>query len=299
MTGRRNLQPEVRIVEVGPRDGLQNERWRIPTDVKVAFVDALSASGLTTIEATSFVSPEAVPQLADAAEVMASIDRHPGIRYPVLVPNERGLERALDSGVDSIALFTSATEAFCEANIGCSIDESLARFGRVLARAKPAGLWIRGYVSVAFACPYSGPVRPEAGIAVALRLLKLGCDEICIADTIGSATPQEVGAFFEASSGQLPFAATALHVHDTHGQAVGNVAVAYDAGIRVFDGAAGGLGGCPFAPGAAGNVTTEALLAFFASRGIATGVDSHAIESAVDALRHHLRPPGAIDGEAR
>lgn len=298
MTGE-EVRPKVRIVEAGPRDGLQNERWRIPTEVKVTFIDALSASGLTTIEATSFVSPAAVPQLADAAEVMASINRRPGIRYPVLVPNERGLDRALDSGVDAIALFTSATEAFCEANIGCTIEESFSRFGRVLARAKPAGLWIRGYVSVAFGCPYSGPVLPEAGIAVALRLLELGCDEICIADTIGSATPQKVGTFFEAASGQLPFQATALHVHDTHGQAVGNVAVAYDAGIRVFDGAAGGLGGCPFAPGAAGNVATESLLAYFASRSIATGVDSNAIERAVNALRRHLRPPDAIDGKER
>ena len=263
----------VTIVEVGPRDGLQNESALVPTTAKIAFVEELAAAGLPVVETTSFVNPAAVPQLADAAEVMVGIHRRPGVRYPVLIPNERGLDRAEQAGVDAIALFTSATEAFCRANIRCSIDESFARFRPVVGRAKPAGMWIRGYVSVAFACPYSGPVDPEAAVAVAERLFAVGCDEVSIADTIGAATPADVDDLLDAVGGRLPLERTAVHFHDTAGRAIDNVAAAFARGVRIFDAAAGGLGGCPFAPGAPGNVATESVVAYFDQRGIATGVD--------------------------
>jgi isopropylmalate/homocitrate/citramalate synthase len=281
----------VTIVEVGPRDGLQNEPGVIPTQAKVCFIEALASAGLPVIEATSFVSPTAVPQLADAGEVMRAIARKPGVRYPVLAPNERGFDRALEAGVDAIALFTSATEAFCQANIRCSIDESFARFAPVIERAKQSRIWVRGYVSVAFDCPYSGPVAPEAPVAVAERLFALGCDEVSIADTIGSATIEATDALMASIRESLPLDRTALHFHDTHGQAVANVERAYDLGIRIFDSAAGGLGGCPFAPGAAGNVATEAVVRAFERRGMPTGIDVAAIERAVQAL-HEARADG-------
>lgn len=288
MTDQSPISRQVTIVEVGPRDGLQNEPGVVPTDAKIAFIEALADAGLPVVEATSFVSPSAVPQLADAGEVMSRLRRKPDVRYPVLVPNERGLERALAVGVDAIALFTAATDAFCQANIRCTIDESFARFEPVVAKARNAGLWIRGYVSVAFHCPFSGPVEPEAAIAVGERLLTLGCDQICLADTIGTAQPDEVGQLLSVARDRLPFERLALHFHDTHGQAIANAGVGYDAGIRIFDGAAGGLGGCPFAPGAPGNVATEALVGYFEERGVATGVDRQAVIAAVQALRASL-----------
>lgn len=271
----------VTIVEVGPRDGLQNEPGVIPTAAKIRFIEALADAGLPVIEATSFVSPTAVPQLADAGDVMRAIKRRPGVRYPVLVPNERGFDRALEAGVDAIALFTSATEAFCQANIRCTIDESFARFAPVVERAKASRLWVRGYVSVAFDCPYSGPVAPDAPVAVAERLFALGCDEVSIADTIGSATLLATESLLTAIGESLPLERVALHFHDTHGQAVANVERAFEMGIRNFDSAAGGLGGCPFAPGAAGNVATEAVVRAFERRGVPTGVDVAAVERAV------------------
>lgn len=240
---------------------------------------------MPVVEATSFVSLTAVPQLADADEVMRRLRRKPGVRYPVLVPNERGLDRALAAGVDAIALFTSATEAFCQANIRCSIDESFERFAPVVSRARAAGLWIRGYVSVAFDCPYSGRVAPEAAIAVAERLLRLGCDELCLADTIGTAESDDVRRLLSCARASLPFDRLALHFHDTHGRAIDNVLTAYEEGIRIFDGAASGLGGCPFAPGAPGNVATEAIIAAFENRGVRTGID----RDTVIAAAHHLR----------
>jgi hydroxymethylglutaryl-CoA lyase len=284
-------QRDVTIVEVGPRDGLQNERALVPTDIKVAFIEALADAGLPVIEATSFVSPAAVPQLADADEVMRRVRRKPGVRYPVLVPNERGLDRALAVGVDAIALFTAATEAFCQANIRCSIDESFERFAPVVARARAAGLWIRGYVSVAFDCPYSGRVKPEAAVSVAERLLRLGCDELCLADTIGTAQPDDVLRLLDHARANLPFHLLALHFHDTHGKAIDNVLTAYREGIRIFDGAASGLGGCPFAPGAPGNVATERVVAAFEARGVRTGVDQQAVIDAAMRLRSALGTP--------
>jgi isopropylmalate/homocitrate/citramalate synthase len=279
------LSSGVTIVEVGPRDGLQNEKASIPTVSKIAFINELAAAGSRVIEATSFVNPKLVPQLADAAEVMNSIERRPNVRYPVLVPNERGLERALEANVDAIALFTSATEAFCQANIRCSIDESFERFAPVIELARERGLWIRGYVSVAFTCPYSGPVSPTSAISVAERLFEAGCDEVSIADTIGSATAKETRNLLRVLRDSVSFERVAMHFHDTSGRAIDNIATAYEAGVRIFDSAAGGLGGCPFAPGAAGNIATERVVEFFEHQGIPTGIDVDAVRRSVERLR--------------
>ena len=288
----------VTVVEVGPRDGLQNEPASVPTERKVAFVEALAAAGLPVIETTSFVSPAAVPQLADAEQVMRRIRRRPGVRYPVLVPNERGLERALDARADAIALFTAATEEFARANVGTSVDGTFDRFGPVMTRARDAGLWVRGYVSVAFGCPYAGAVDPGAAIAVADRLFALGCAEVSLADTIGIARPEGVGRLLDLARNQLPIDRLALHFHDTGNQALPNVAVGLDHGVVVFDAAAGGLGGCPFAPGAPGNLATERLVAFLAERGIDTGIDAAAVVAAVDDLRSGAASPAAAEGTA-
>ena len=280
------LLSHVSIVEVGPRDGLQNDPRSISTETKIALIDALSDAGLPVIEATSFVNPRAVPQLSDADEVMKRIRRRPGVRYPVLIPNERGFDRAIESGVDAIALFTSATEEFCQANIRCSIAESFERFAPVVERALEAKMWVRGYVSVAFDCPYSGPVQPEAAIRVTERLFELGCHEVSIADTLGTANQSGVEQIVDAlNSAGVSLELIALHLHDTYGQAVANVERAYELGVRVFDSAVGGLGGCPFAPGASGNVSTEKLLSAFEARGIPTGVDLQAVERAFALLQ--------------
>jgi hydroxymethylglutaryl-CoA lyase len=271
----------VVVVEVGPRDGLQNEGAHVPTKTKVAFVDALTRAGLPVIEATSFVNPKAVPQLADAAEVMRAIERSPAVRYPVLVPNAKGLERALEAGVDAIALFTAATEAFAEANVGTSISGTFERFTPVVHVARDHGIWIRGYVSVAFGCPYAGPVAPAAVAMVAERLLALGCDEICLADTIGVADPSSVQATIAAVRSSVPLEQLALHFHDTQGHAIANVAAGLEEGVRIFDAAAGGLGGCPFALGAPGNVDTEALVRYLELAGLRTGVDLGGVAEAL------------------
>jgi isopropylmalate/homocitrate/citramalate synthase len=282
---------DVTVVEVGPRDGLQNEAVAIPTEVKTAFIDALSRAGLPVIEATSFVNPKAVPQLADAAEVMRAIDRRAGVLYPVLVPNMHGLERALEAGVDAIALFTAATEQFAAANVGTSIAGTFERFEPVAAAARERGLWLRGYVSVAFGCPYAGAVQPGAVLPVAERLLSLGCDEICLADTIGTATPECVHQVLTAAVGILPFERLALHFHDTSGAALSNVDEALEHGIRIFDAAAGGLGGCPFAPGAPGNQGTEQLAQHLHARGARTGVDAEAVAAAFAIVAPYLSRP--------
>src|SRR3954451_23816827 len=233
-------QRDVVVVEVGPRDGLQNETSSIPTCVKIAFVDALTAAGLPVIEVTSFVNPKAVPQLADAAEVMTGIQRASGTRYPVLVPNQLGFERAVAAGADAIALFTSATEAFSRANVGASIDGTFERFEPVIDSARRRGIWVRGYVSVSFGCPYSGAVDARAVISVAERLLQLGCDEICLADTIGTATPDAVADALRAARPSIPVERLALHLHDTSGIALANVEQALELGVRIFDSAVGG-----------------------------------------------------------
>jgi isopropylmalate/homocitrate/citramalate synthase len=274
----------VVVVEVGPRDGLQNEPVTVAPWAKIAFVNALAATGLSVVETTSFVSPKAVPQLADAADVLTAIERRPGVRYPVLVPNEKGLERALSAGADAFAVFTAATEAFAQANIRSSIDESFQRFCPTAAAAESAGYWLRGYVSVAFVCPYSGSVAPAAAVDVAKRLFDLGCDEVAFADTVGRAATTDVQTLLELALRDIPADKLALHLHDTNGQAIENVAVGLDHGIRTFDGAAGGLGGCPFAPGSPGNLATERLVRFLEGEGFTTGVDADAVEAAVAQL---------------
>lgn len=275
----------VTLVEVGPRDGLQNEAVPIPTPVKTAFVDALTASGLPFIEVTSFVNPKAVPQLADAAEVMASIERRSGTRYPVLVPNERGMERAVAVGVRDVAIFTAATDAFAQANVGTTIDGTFERFAPVVSRANELGIAVRGYVSVAFGCPYAGDVDPKEAVAVAQRLLAAGCEDVCFADTIGVATPALVREVLGFSHESIPIDMTSLHFHDTNGLALENVEAGLDMGIRRFDAAAGGLGGCPFAPGAPGNLDTGRLLERLDQLGMETGVDPDGVQAAVDLLR--------------
>ena len=279
------MDRDVVVVEVGPRDGLQNEVTPIPTAEKITFVDSLSRAGLPVIETTSFVNPKLVPQLADAAEVMSRIERFPGIRYPALIPNERGLERAIAAGVDEIALFTAATDAFAMANVGATIAGTFERFAPVVATARDRGMWIRGYVSVAFGCPYSGVVGPSEVARVAIRLAQLGCDEICLADTIGVAMPDTVESLLVTVRQDMPLDRLALHFHDTSGQAIANVETALEAGIRVFDAAAGGLGGCPFAPGAPGNLATEQLLTRLHGLGLHTGVSQERIANATARLR--------------
>ena len=272
----------VRIVEVGPRDGLQNEQATVPTAVKVAFVDALSAAGFAEIEVSSFVSPKWVPQLADAAEVFARIARRPGTRYTALVPNAQGLERAIAARADGVSVFTAASETFSRKNTNASIAETLERFRPVTA-ASPVP--VRGYVSTAFHCPFEGAIAPEAVVRVAEELLALGCNEVSIGDTIGRAVPDEVRRLLEALLARMPAGRVAMHFHDTFGQAVENARVSDAMGIRAFDASAGGLGGCPYAPGAPGNVATQALLRAFAGR---TGVDDGAVERASAMIRPYL-----------
>jgi isopropylmalate/homocitrate/citramalate synthase len=263
----------VRIYEVGPRDGLQNESVDVPTAVKAEFIRLLAAAGLREIEATSFVAPRAVPQLADADEVVRTLDRSAGVRYPVLVPNERGLARAEAAGVDAIAVFTATTDAFTTANIGMTVEASLAAFEPVLRRATALGWWRRAYVSTAFGCPYTGRVEPRRSVEVALQLLELGVDELCFGDTIGVGVPGQVAAITGlAVDAGIPLEKLAYHFHDTRGTALANVAAGLDAGVRCFDSAAGGTGGCPYAPGAAGNLATEDLVYFLDASGWEHGV---------------------------
>ena len=283
----------VTVVEVGPRDGLQNEPEFVPVEAKVRFIEALARSGLPVVESTSFVSPKAIPQLADAVDVMQRIERLPGTRYLALVPNERGLERALEAGCDAIALFTAASEAFSQANVRATIDETFARFIPVASQARAAGLYLRGYVSTAVDCPYSGPVEPEKVVDVAEKLFALGCDEVALADTIGTATPVAVDRMLAAVARKVGLERIGLHFHDTNGLAIANVMVGLDYGISVFDSAAGGLGGCPFAPGAPGNLATGKLLALLDGLGIESGVDRERVEQAVADLRRVVPTIGA------
>ena len=282
------MSERVTVVEVGPRDGLQNEASAVPADAKVRFVEALAEAGLRVVEVTSFVSPRAVPQLADADEVLPAVQRREGVRYPVLVPNLRGLERAVAAGADAIAVFTAASEGFARANINMTIAESLAAFAPVLEQALMAGMWTRGYVSTAFGCPYDGAVEPSAVARVASELAALGCAEVSVGDTIGVARPEQVPGVVAAVAERVPLDRIALHLHDTGGRALDNVAAGLEAGVRTFDSSAAGLGGCPFAPGAPGNVATEALVRFLHRQGLETGVDPDAVERAGQAVRAHL-----------
>ncbi len=263
----------VRVVEVGPRDGLQNEKTAVATADKIALIDRLSATGLRTIEATSFVSPRWVPQLADAAEAYAGIDRRPGIAYPVLVPNEQGYERARAAGVAEVAVFTAASEAFNRANTNAGIDESIERFRPILARAAIDGVKVRGYVSTVLGCPYQGEVAVSAVVDVARRLHALGCYEISLGDTIGVGTPLKARRMLAAVASEVPMAALAVHFHDTYGQALANIAACLEAGVRVVDSAVSGAGGCPYARGASGNVASEDVVYMLHGMGIDTGID--------------------------
>lgn len=275
----------VTIVEVAPRDGLQNESAIVPTASKISFIEALSEAGCQVVEATSFVNPKTVPQLADADDVMRSLHRSPGVRYPVLVPNERGLERALAAGAEAIALFAAATEEFSQANLNCTIEESFTRFAPVARIARDRGIWLRGYVSVAFECPFAGYVAPESALRVASKLFEIGCDEVSLADTIGKTDPVHVRELLDVVCAQLPADKLALHFHDTFGRAVDNIRAALDYGIAIFDSSAGGLGGCPFAPGAPGNVATEEVIDLFDDLGVTIGIDRNAVANAVRELK--------------
>lgn len=263
----------VQIVEVGPRDGLQNEKAAIATDVKIAFVDALSQSGLKRIEITGFVSPKAVPQLADGESVARGITRAPGVRYSALVPNAQGLDKAIITRLDEVAVFTAASESFNKRNINATIAESLARFAPVIEEAQRRRLPVRGYVSTAFFCPFEGRMQPQAAVAIALKLLGMGCFEVSIGDTIGKATPKDVRELCFALKSAGILGRSAGHFHDTYGMGIANVLAALEAGITTFDASVAGLGGCPFAPGATGNVATEDVVWLLEGLGIPTGVD--------------------------
>ena len=278
----------VTVVEVGPRDGLQNEAAIVPTAAKVRFIEMLAAAGLPVVEATSFVHPAAVPQLADADQVLPAIARRPGVRYPVLVPNMRGMERAIAAGADAVAVFTAASEAFSQANIRMTIAESLEAFSPVLAAARAAGMWTRGYVSTAFGCPYQGEVDPAAVADVAVALDELGCDQISVGDTIGVAEPDDVGRVLSPLLERMPAERLALHLHDTRGRAIDNAEAGLHLGITTFDASASGLGGCPFAPGAPGNLATETLVSWLHGLGIETGVDEPALLEASAYIRSKL-----------
>jgi isopropylmalate/homocitrate/citramalate synthase len=267
------LPKYVTIFEMGARDGLQNEDALISTDAKVRFIDLLSETGLKWIEATSFVSPKAIPQLADAAEVFTRIRKAPGVRYPVLVPNIKGYDRARAAGADAIAVFTAASERFTKRNINMTIDESLVTFRDVVSAAKRDGVWVRGYVSTAFGSPFGDAVTPQMVLDVSLKLMEMGCDELSIGDTIGVGVPSQVEELVPLLATRIPLELIAMHFHDTRGTALANVYAALQHGISKFDSSSGGLGGCPYAPGATGNVGTEDVLYMLGQMGIETGVD--------------------------
>lgn len=282
----------VTLFEVGPRDGLQNEARLVPAADKIRLVDLLSATGLRRIEVTSFVSPRWVPQMADAAEVLGGISRAPGVSYAALTPNLQGFTAARAARADEVAVFASASEGFSRKNLNCSIAESLERFAPVLAAAQAAGVPVRGYVSCITECPYDGPVAPETVLAVARDLLTMGCYEVSLGDTLGHATPAGVQRLLALLVPELGAERLAGHFHDTRARALDNIAVALDHGLRVFDSSVGGMGGCPYAPGAKGNVATEAVLALMDRLGHETGVDPAALEKAA-------RHAAAITGRDR
>ena len=282
---------KVRLTEVGPRDGLQNESKPIPTDVKVAFVDALSEAGYDEIEVSAFVSPERVPQLADAEEVFARIRRRPSTVYSALVPNERGLERAVVARAGKIAVFTAASETFNRKNVNASIQESIERFKPVVESARRSALPVRGYVSTAFWCPYEGQIRPQAVVDVVRRLLDVGVDEISLGDTIGKAVPAEVMALLDLLLDHIDQDRIVMHFHDTYGTAIANVFASYERGIAAYDSSAGGVGGCPFAPGAAGNVATEDLVWALTRAGASLSPDLDRMRVASDILSSALGRP--------
>ncbi|MDP9362104.1 MAG: hydroxymethylglutaryl-CoA lyase [Acidobacteriota bacterium] len=281
----------VHIVEVGPRDGLQNENVTISTEAKIGYITALADAGLRTIEAGAFVSPKWVPQMADTADVYRNIPKDPDVDYPVLVPNMRGLDRAIEAGVTSIAIFTAASETFNQRNINMSIDESFANYLPVAQRARAEGMRVRGYVSTAFGCPYEGDVAPEKVLEVCARLLDLGCYEVSVGDTIGVGTPVQVQGVIGVLLQVIPASKLAMHFHDTRGTALANTLAALEMGIPTFDASSGGLGGCPYAPGASGNMATEDLVYMLEKMGIDTGVDLNRLVAASQIIAPYLDHP--------
>ena len=288
------LPTRVRIVEMGPRDGLQNEKQIVSTEIKVELIARLGAAGLPAIEAASFVSPRWVPQMGDAADVMARIERLPGVSYPVLTPNLQGFEAALAAGATEVAVFGAASESFSRKNINCSIAESLVRFEPVMAAAQAAGIRVRGYVSCVLGCPYEGEISPEAVAGVAATLFEMGCYEVSLGDTIGAGTPGKTRRMLDAVTRRVPVDKLAGHYHDTYGQAVANVYASLEAGVACFDSAVAGLGGCPYAPGASGNVATEDVVYMLDGLGIETGISLDALVDTAGWISERLgRPPAS------
>ena len=282
----------VRIVEVGPRDGLQNEKTPIGVEHRIAFIEALLGAGLRTVEVGAFVSPKAIPQMVNSDAVLRGVDHHPGSEFHVLVPNEKGYEAARAAGAKVIAVFASASEGFSRANINCTVAESIERFKPVLARAQAEGVRVRGYISCVLGCPFDGEVKPQAVVDVARTLSDLGCYEVSLGDTIGVGTPLKAKQLLRATAASVPMANLAMHFHDTYGQALANLYAGMEEGCRVIDSAAGGLGGCPYAPGATGNVGTEDVVYMLEGMGIATGVDMARLLAATNEISRLLgRPP--------
>ena len=286
------MSDPVRIVEVGPRDGLQNEKTPVSVAARIAFIEALIDAGLHTVEVGAFVSPRAIPQMVDSDQVLKGVDHHPDCQFHVLVPNERGYEAARAAGARVIAVFGSASEGFSRANINCSVAESIERFKPVIARARADGVKVRGYISCVLGCPYDGEVRPQAVVDVARVLWDLGCYEVSLGDTIGVGTPRKARELLRAVAGHVPIANLAMHFHDTYGQALANLYAGMEEGARVIDSAAGGLGGCPYAPGATGNVATEDVVYMLEGMGISTGVDMPKLVRATNEISKLVgRPP--------
>jgi len=286
------MSDPVRIVEVGPRDGLQNEKTPVSVADRIAFIEALVGAGLHTIEVGAFVSPKAIPQMIGLDQVLRGVNHHPSSEFHVLVPNEKGHEAARAAGARVVAVFASASEGFSRANINCSVAESIERFKPVISRARAGGIKVRGYISCVLGCPFDGEVKPQAVVEVAQSLWDLGCYEISLGDTIGVGTPLKARALLRAVSGAVPMANLAMHFHDTYGQALANLYAGMEEGARVIDSAAGGLGGCPFAPGATGNVATEDVVYMLEGMGIATGVNMQKLLAATNAISRLLgRPP--------
>lgn len=285
------LPSSVRLVEVGPRDGLQNEKAFVPTHLKRALIERLAEAGCKHIEAASFVSPRWVPQMADHREIMQGIKRRPGVTYSALTPNLKGLEAAIESGVDEVAVFGAASDAFSHKNINCSIAESLERFEPVVAQARQAGLRVRGYVSCVLGCPYEGDIEPAQVKWVADALYQMGCDEISLGDTIGTGTPLKAKRMLEAVSAKVPMTNLAAHFHDTYGQALANLYAVMEEGISIIDSAVAGLGGCPYAKGASGNVASEDVVYMLNGLGIETGIDLEALAKTGDWITRSIDKP--------
>jgi hydroxymethylglutaryl-CoA lyase len=288
------VSEQVRIVEVGPRDGLQNEKTPVSVEARIAFIEALVGAGLHTVEVGAFVSPKAIPQMVNSDSVLRGVNHYPDSEFHVLVPNEKGYEAARAAGAKVIAVFASASESFSRANINCSIAESIERFKPVIDRAKADSIKVRGYISCVLGCPYDGEVKPQAVVDVAERLWDLGCYEISLGDTIGVGTPVKARRLLRAVAGAVPMANLAMHFHDTYGQALANLYAGMEEGARVIDSAAGGLGGCPYAPGATGNVATEDVVYTLEGMGVATGVDMAKLVAATNEMSGLIgRPPAS------